>query len=192
MHACDILKSYLQALSPISEPTWERIIPLFKETTLNAGEHFATDGETATQLGFLETGVMRAYYRNEDGKEYNKHFFVGPCFAGAYASLISGRINQINQQALTSCRLSVASYAAFRELYASCPDLERAARVLAEWFFVQKEQKEIEIVLLDARARYRIFQHEFPALEQQIPQYHIASYLGISPTQLSRIRSKYR
>jgi len=64
------------------------------------------------------------------------------------------------------------------------------ARKLAEIFFVQKEQREIEIVLLDADRRYSLFQKQFPQLEQQIPQYHIASYLGVTPTQLSRIRRK--
>jgi CRP-like cAMP-binding protein len=53
---------------------------------------------------------------------------------------------------------------------------------------LEKEKKELEIVLLDASQRYKIFQQEFPTLEQLIPQYHIASYLGISATQLSRIR----
>lgn len=55
---------------------------------------------------------------------------------------------------------------------------------------MQKEQREIEIVLLDADERYHIFQKQFSGLENRIPQYHIASYLGITPTQLSRIRRK--
>ncbi|MGE4347904.1 MAG: Crp/Fnr family transcriptional regulator, partial [Flavobacteriaceae bacterium] len=63
-------------------------------------------------------------------------------------------------------------------------------RKLAEQFFVHKEQREVNIVMLDADKRYLIFQQEFPFLEQLIPQYHIASYLGITPTQLSRIRRK--
>ncbi|MOA17990.1 hypothetical protein D3C78_1382750 [compost metagenome] len=61
---------------------------------------------------------------------------------------------------------------------------------MAENYFVDKEEKEIEIVLLDADKRYELFQQKFPDLEQLIPQYHIASYLGITPTQLSRIRRK--
>jgi len=84
----------------------------------------------------------------------------------------------------------VANFEEFSRLYLSCPDLERAARILAERFFVQKEQREIELVVLDADQRYRLFQQQFPQLENQITQYHIASYLGITPTQLSRIRRK--
>jgi CRP-like cAMP-binding protein len=64
------------------------------------------------------------------------------------------------------------------------------ARLLAEYLFIRKEKREIELVTLDARERYAIFRKEHPTLEQFIPQYHIASYLGITPTQLSRIRRK--
>lgn len=185
-----MLKAYLNRLSPLSDPSWERLQSLFTETELKKGDFFIKDGENATTLGFLQSGIMRAFYRNDEGTEYNKHFFVSPCFVGGYASLITGRPNQINQQALSDCSILTAGYADFKALYPSYPDVERAARIVAELFFVQKEQKEIEIVLLDAQARYRIFQKEFPTLEQLIPQYHIASYLGITPTQLSRIRAK--
>jgi hypothetical protein len=58
----------------------------------------------------------------------------------------------------------------------------------AESFFLHKEKREIELVLLRADERYRIFKEEYPTLENLISQYHVASYLGITPTQLSRIR----
>ena len=55
---------------------------------------------------------------------------------------------------------------------------------------MSKEKREIELVTMEAKDRYVIFQEEHPQIEQLIPQYHIASYLGISPTQLSRIRGQ--
>ncbi|MCH2084086.1 MAG: Crp/Fnr family transcriptional regulator, partial [Saprospiraceae bacterium] len=69
-------------------------------------------------------------------------------------------------------------------------DLERLGRKIAEFYFLEKEQKEIEMALLDADKRYLILRKRFPTIENIIPQYYIASYLGISPTQLSRIRKK--
>lgn len=184
------LKTFFNALSPISTESWANFAALFTPNVLKKGDYFITDGQTATEIGFLESGIIRAFYRNNEAIEYNKHFFLNPCFIGGYASLITGKPNQINQQALTDCTIQVAQFAAIQNLYQSCPDIDRAARILAEQFFIQKEQREIDIVLLDADKRYQIFQKEFPQLEQQIPQYHIASYLGITPTQLSRIRRK--
>ena len=69
-------------------------------------------------------------------------------------------------------------------------DLERLGRKIAEHYFLEKESKELEMALQDATQRYSIFKNQFPTLEQLIPQYHIASYLGISATQLSRLRNK--
>lgn len=184
------LKQFFNGLTPISSESWEKLSGLFTPKTLKKGDYFAIDGQTSKEIAFLESGIVRAFYRNNKGMEYNKHFFVHPSFIGGYASLITKSPNQINQQALTDCELLVAKYSDIQDLYQTCPDIERATRILAELFFVQKEQKEIEIVLLDADERYEIFQKTYPQIEQSIPQYHIASYLGISPTQLSRIRRK--
>jgi hypothetical protein len=67
-------------------------------------------------------------------------------------------------------------------------ELERLRRSIAERLFVGNEKKQLEMALMDATERYLIFKEQHPGLEDLIPQYHIASYLGISPTQLSRIR----
>jgi len=184
------LETFFNTLTPVSSENWKKFFGLFTSKILKKGDCFISDGQLAKEIGFLESGIIRAYYRNSAGIEYNKHFFINPCFIGGYASLITGKRNQIIQEALTDCTILVANYSHIQALYHTCPDIERGARMLAEQFFVQKEQREIEIVLLDADKRYQIFQKEFPLLEQQIPQYQIASYLGITPTQLSRIRKK--
>lgn len=184
------LKQFLYTLSPISELTWQQVKPLFAETTLKKGDYFIEEDQLATQFAFVQSGVIRGFYRDKQGTEYNKHFFVAPSIASGYTSLITGKPNQISQQALTDCLLLQANYQTFTALYDTYPDLERVGRRFAERYFVEKERKEIEIVLLDAENRYRLFLENYPGLEQHIPQYHIASYLGITPTQLSRIRKK--
>ena len=184
------LHIYLTSISPIKEETWNKVRELFSETPLKKGDYFIKEGEIARQIGYLTNGVIRAFYRNDEGIEYNKHFFIRNEIFGGYSSLITKQPNLINQQALTDCSMFVADYHEITNLYNEYPDFERIGRRLAELFFVNKEKREVEIVLLDADKRYMIFQNEFPGLEQLIPQYHIASYLGITPTQLSRIRRK--
>jgi CRP-like cAMP-binding protein len=182
--------AFIHSISCLTEPTKVEVAALFTKEAIKKGENFVSSGEIAKRIAFLEKGIVRAYYRSETGVEYNKHFFRPPSFIGGYASLITNQPNQIIQQALTDCSIWATDYSRLTSLYDKHPDLERAARVLAEHFFVQKEQREVEIVLLDADERYNIFKRDFPELEQLIPQYHIASYLGITPTQLSRIRAK--
>lgn len=185
------LIKYYNAISVLSEETWDDVLPLFKEEQLTKNQYFVRENEIARKIGFLESGVVRAYFINPAGQEYNKQFFVGPCSIGGYSSLLTAKPNLIPQQALTDCKIYSCNFQSLTDLYSKHPDLERLARKMAEHYFLEKEKKELEIVLLDASQRYKIFQTEFPTLEQLIQQFHIASYLGISATQLSRIRHQF-
>ncbi len=182
------VRSFFNYVSPLSSPTWKEIEPLFHRETLAQHEHFISTNERANEIAFLESGIVRAYFINKAGQEYNKQFFVAPSTIGAYTSLLTGAPNLIPQQALTNCVIWKLKYDQITSRYDSCPDLERLARKIAEHYFLEKEKKELEIILLNATERYEIFQKEFPGIEQHIAQYHVASYLGITPIQLSRIR----
>lgn len=186
----DNIISYINAISPISNLTWLKISQLLTPEKILKDQYFAKQNQVAKKIGFLESGVVRAFFSNEAGKEYNKQFFVGPSIIGAYSSLLTSRPNLITQQALTDCMVYSCTYSDLVQLFDEHQDLERLVRKIAEYYFIEKEKKELDIVLLNATQRYLAFKDEFPSLEQLIPQYHIASYLGISAIQLSRIRKE--
>lgn len=175
---------------PLSERTVGLISSIFIPGELKKGDYFIRKGQFAKEIAFLETGIVRAYYINNQGKEYNKTFFSAPSIIGSYASLISKQKNAVAQQALTDCKIWKASFQKIEALSEGNYEIERLRRMIAENFFLNNEKKEIEMALLDADQRYLILREEYPGIELLIPQYHIASYLGISPTQLSRIRNK--
>ena len=184
------LRKYCNQISPLQEKTWEALKQVFKTSQLKKGDFFVTEGQVTRKFAFLSEGVIRAFYQNNEGIEYNRNFFTNASFIGNYSSLITGKPSLHAQQALTNCQLYIGDYDALINLYDNYPDLERFARKFAENYFVKYEQKEIEIIFSNADKRYITFQEQYPNLIQLIPQYHIASYLGISPTQLSRIRKK--
>lgn len=184
------LKTYLGKLIQFSEEEMEVFTSLFSKVELKKHDYFAKEGEYSSKLAFLSDGVMRAFFRNNTGEEYNKTFFTPPGFAAAYSSVTTKQKNLINIQCLTACTLFVADFNKITSLYIEFPKIESLARILAEYKFAIKEKREIELVTLEAKERYEIFKKEYPDLENQISQYHIASYLGVSPTQLSRIRAK--
>lgn len=163
---------------------------LFVFDELKKGEYFIRKDQFAKEIAFLETGIVRAYYIDKAGKEYNKTFFSAPAIIGSYASIISKQKNEVAQQALTDCKIWKVPFHQIEKLSEGNFEIERLRRIIAENFFLNNEKKEIEMAMLDADKRYLILQKEYPGIELEIPQYHIASYLGISPTQLSRIRNK--
>jgi CRP-like cAMP-binding protein len=184
------LKQYLCSISTISENTLNEVIKLFEPRTLVAKDFFVKENEYAKKIAFLESGLIRAFFTNKQGKEYNKQLFVGQCLIGAYSSLLKQEKNLIPQQALADCKIWEADYSKIKKLFDKFHDFERLGRKIAEFYFLEKEQKELEMALLDATERYLLLKKNYPNIEQDIQQYHIASYLGISPTQLSRLKNK--
>lgn len=186
----DLLQKTMQQLLTLPTESQVALLGLFKRTSFKKHEFLVEQGAYARTFALVEQGVLRAFYQNSKGEQYNKTFFETGDFVGAFASLVTQLPNKIDIQCLTDCTLLIANYEAFTALFDAHPKIERLARILAEQYFVQKEKREIELVTLNAVDRYAIFQEEHPLLEQQIPQYHIASYLGVTATQLSRIRAK--
>lgn len=184
------LQFFLNSISQLSEETWKEVSKLFTKVELSENEFFVKENNYAKKIAFLEKGIVRAFFTNREAKEYNKQFFVGPSLIGAYTSLLTNTKNKIPQQALTDCVVWEAKYSDIKLLYSKFHDFEKLGRKIAEKYFLEKEKKELEMALLNATERYLIFRETFPNLEQKINQYHIASYLSVSATQLSRLRNK--
>lgn len=97
------LIAYLNQFSPVSEQILGIAEAIFARDELKKGEYFIREGEYAKEMTFLENGVVRAFYTDCRGKEYNKTLFVAPAVIGSYAALISKEKNRLPQQALTDC-----------------------------------------------------------------------------------------
>lgn len=187
-----LLSKKLKESVNFDDTTLAKLLNVFEFKHFDKGHHYAKTGEYSKRMGFVVKGILRAYHRTEEGGNYNKTFFTEGSFVGPYSSLVSGQKNLINIQCLTDVSLLGASYADVVVLYNDYPKVERLSRIIAEQYFVNKERREIQLVTLNASERYELFRKNSPGIEQRIPQYHIASYLGITPTQLSRIRAQQK
>ncbi len=186
----DALVAHLRTIHPLSAEALHQMRPLFSRRTLARREHFAVAGTRQRTVGLLEEGYVRAYYTTADGKEYNKHLFIGPAIIGDYASLITGLPVELPQQSLSDCVVWVAEYHAVTELEPRLPELVQFHRRFAEAMYLEKERRELQLATQPAAERYADFRRQFPGIEDHLPQYEIAAYLGITPTQLSRIRAR--
>ena len=145
-----------------------------------------------TRLGLIEDGIVRAYHSTPDGGEYTKTIFQEGHFLAPLASLTTKEPSPVGIQALTVVRLRVITYSDFERLNREHHCLEHFTRMVIQWEWVRKEIREIRLVTLSAEERYELFLNEYPGLEHRIPWYYIASFLGITPVALSRIRRKKR
>ena len=187
----DQLKTVISQIINLTDAAWNDFINLFSYQSLRKNDYFVQEGQKINKLAFVGKGVLRAFYRTKEGVDYNKTFFVDNSFAISYAAVLQKSNSYLYFQALTDCDLLVCNYYDFALLFDKHRDLERLVRIVIELeWVIKKEQRELRLVLTDAEERYKYFQNEYPGLENLIPQYHIASHLGITPIQLSRIRAK--
>lgn len=167
-----------------------KFVNLFQPGTLKKGEYFVEEGLHSSKVALILEGVMRTFYRTSDGVEYNKTFFMENSFVTSLASVLQRTESHLNFQALTDCRILTCDFYEIEKLYVKYRSVETLVRlVLQNDWVIKKEQRELRLVLNSAEERYLYFQEEYLGLENRIPQYHIASHLGITPIQLSRIRA---
>lgn len=182
------LKTCLLNISPISDATMNEMLAEFSELLLDENQCLISIGEPAKHVGFVVSGLIREYFLTDKGKEFNKAFILPDMFTGSLFDLLSGQPSTATVQALTASRLLIAPYQRCLDLFARDITMERLARKFAEQLFVQKARREYELICLDATQRYLALLKSHPGIETRISQYHIASYLGITPVSLSRIR----
>ncbi len=158
--------------------------------TLAAKELYLREGEVCREMGFIEKGTMRMYYVAADGEEINVDFFFENDFATSYQSFITQTPGKYFIQALTDCELTTVSHASLQHAYANSPQWQQFGRIIAERVFIRAEQRKENLMFYDAEERYQNLLATRPKIFEQVPLYHIASYLGIKRESLSRLRKK--
>lgn len=180
----------ISSISPIPREVWEKSQKIYSPRKLSYGDYFIKQGARPTEFAFVFSGVLREYYLTDQGSEYIKSFNFPGEFTGSYFDLLTEQPSTCNIRAITDCVLGVAKFSDFRNLFQEDISWERLGRIFAESLFLKKARREYELLALDAEERYELLLRSRPNIEELIPQYHIASYLGITPVSLSRIKSK--
>ena len=182
------LKKSFDKIQQITDDCWAEISSLTYRIELNKNEHYSRIGESIKDLGWISDGILRIYYLNEKGEEWNKHFLQKGDFV---ASSISPKKKSItNIQALTESTILCISYYELMKLSSKYKEISLFIQKLTSSYLEQKQLREIRLLSENSLNNYLYFKEVYPDLENKIQHYNIARYLGITPTQLSRIRKK--
>lgn len=183
------LYTFFNNLHPIPTEEWEKIQGEFKEKSFKKGEILQPINELPTHLFIIESGLAKASYLGDEGKEFIKSFFSEMDIASAYIEVLREIPSRVEITALEDIHAVTFPFKRIKELYNEHPCWNALGRILAEKFFIMKEQREYEFLMLDARARYDNFLKHFGHIEKRISNAQIALYIGITPVSLSRIKS---
>jgi CRP-like cAMP-binding protein len=189
--AFSALRAAIESYAKIHNDTWITLQKICACKSLDKGEILYNTGATPTSFGYVYSGLLRAFTIDENGNEYSKNFFDQGSFPGSMPSLLQSEPSQFTIDTLESSVIIEISFAGYRNLLLKNHDfaLFHISYLEKNWV-IAKDVREVEIVMEDATERYKKFLYNYPRLQGRIQQYHIASHLGITPTQLSRIRKK--
>lgn len=162
---------------------------LFTPATLKKGDFLALQGVTCTTVAFISSGMFR-FFSTVDGDEKTHDFAFPDSFITAYTSLLEQKPSDMSIQALSTAQLLTISRKELYRLYDKHPTFERIGRIFAEQAFLNSRTHLLSILHDDAETRYQKLITRAPQIIQSIPLRYIASYLGISPETLSRIRRR--
>ncbi len=161
-----------------------------KPTRLQKGDCLIRAGQVPKKIAFVVRGLFRYLYIDSGGNEFTKGLIAENEFLSAYSAMIAQTPSWFYIEALEDAEILEIAYADWLILQKTDRFWDRFLIAMLEKGFTTKEKRERELLLLGAEARYRIFCSEFPELEKRVSLQITASYLGIQPESLSRIRKK--
>lgn len=185
----DILLQVIEKTVGINAEEKKLIARLFTEKEYRKGDYFLREGAVCRHVGFIIRGMMR-YYINADGEDKTYGFGKELDFVCNNESFIPQKPSVQHIQALENCKLLVISYDNLQLFYQGIKNGERFGRIIIEQVFIQTLQGLNSFYTDSPELRYEKFIKDYPDLLQRIPQYYIASFVGVKPQSLSRIRKR--
>lgn len=156
------------------------------------GQYIVQQGDVCEYENFVLNGCTRTFYLDEDGNEHVVMFAIENWWTGDLGSFTSRLPATYHVQCLDDTEVVQFTYDALECLYEGIPLMERFFRLIIQKAFVASEKRIVANFSMAARERYLDFLTRYPKIEQKVPQYMIASYLGITKEFLSKIRSELR
>jgi CRP-like cAMP-binding protein len=183
------IEAFIRGLVQPNAEEWEAFVRIIRFKKLSKKDLLLEDGQVCNFIAFINSGVMREY-AFQNGKETTVDFITENQFASDYQSFIMQEPSKQYLEALTDVDLIILKKDAINDLFDKYKVWERFGRLIIERVFCINEGKRKKIISTGNEEQYRDFAKSYPQIIQQVPQYYIASYLGLTPEHLSRIRKK--
>lgn len=174
----------------IQEREYAELMKISKVRTIANGNFYLSEGQVPTKFAFLLSGLFRYVYIDSKGNEFTKSLISEHNLLVSYSAMLNQRPSYFFIQAIEDSEILEVHYPSWLALQKANSGWDKFLIAALEKGYCLKEKRERDLLMLDAETRYKNFLTEFPGLENRITQQIVASYLGIKPESLSRIRKK--
>jgi CRP-like cAMP-binding protein len=188
----DFLSKTLSQYCHISDYEIDLIIPKITKRNINRNDHFLNQGDNINRICLIREGLFRVYCNDLSGDEKTLAFRSQGQFLAGYSPFIENKEIWYSIEALEDSVILEIRFKDYLDLVRNSSSWNELIKNYMTLLFIEKEERERSFLLDDATTRYLEFIRKNPEFEDRIPQFNIASYLGITPVSLSRIRSKLK
>ncbi len=178
----------IKSLVPVNDEDIQYIINAFKPKQLKKKETLLFKGAISNHMRFISEGCLRSYYITEEGQEYIIQFGIKNWWVNDLYSYLTKSPAQHFVQAIQPSTVLQIHRNDLENLFKEVPIIERFFRIKMQNAYVANQNRTLKSMSQDTEIRYKSFVKNYREIEQNVPQYMIASYLGISPEHLSTIR----
>jgi CRP-like cAMP-binding protein len=178
----------MTSIIEIDETDKTLIASLLKPKEIEKGTILLRQGDVEKSVAFIEYGIFRHYTIARDGKDISLLFTFENWFVGEMSSFLTQSPSYYFIEALTDAKIWQLSYDNLQKLYLHTTVGNKLGRIMMEQLYIRKAERERNLLMMNAEERYLDLIRQAPHILQNIPLKYIASYLGITPQALSRIR----
>lgn len=182
------MKSIFNSLQLLPENELNKLDALLTERKLKKGDFLIRENQICNEIVFIKSGVLRSFFLNNKGNEITNCITFENEFMAAFASFITRTPTEENIQAIFDTELQIISHENLELLYKNSIHWQEAGRKIAEMEYVTLQQRMVSFQKLTGKERYEELFRLHKKYIQLIPLHNLASFLGITPRHLSRIR----
>lgn len=175
---------------PLTEEEENFVKNYLSPKKLRKRQYLLQEGDVCKSIAFVEKGSMRSYLVDPDGQEHITAFALEGWTIGDLSSFHSEQPTTQSIDALEDCELVLISKSAHDELLRTMPKYETYIRLLITDAYMALQKRTLNMISMSLDDRYKAFIDIYPSIAQRVPQHMIASYMGLSPETLSRIRNR--
>ncbi len=186
----DLLRTHINKRIHFTAEEFDRCTEFFMHRAVRKRQVLLQNGDVCRHLAFVNNGCLREYTIDHKGEEHIIQFAIEDWWISDLNSFLSGAPSTHNIDALQDSEVLQLEKSARENLFAAVPAMERFFRLLLESNYIATHKRINVALSASAEERYLAFVETYPHLVEQVPQNQIASYIGITPQSLSRIRKE--
>ena len=178
----------IKSSTTLSSKAEQYVISIAKEKFVSKGDVLIGQGQAVKNTYFVKEGCIRSYCIDKNGKEHTLQFAIKNWWISDFIAIYTNELSTLTIECITDSNIIEFNAKKLDGIYSIFPEFEQFQRKNLERHVVSLHKRILNQLQLTAAERYELFLHQYPDIEQYTPNYHIASYLGITQQSLSRIR----